>query len=318
VDLFFVLSGFLIGQILIKVFLANDFSVISLLHFWKRRWFRTLPNYYFVLTLSWIYASCTTLGTGGFSTDYLLFLQNFRQRHPGFFPVAWSLAVEEWFYLLLPICLLVCHRVFRRLSKQRVMLIAMGFFLLTPMLYRYWSATVYVTRPFEWDVFDSVFRMRVVTRLDTIMFGVLGAYSKRFFPKAWNLMPRVSLLVGIGLVFWSHKIVPNSIAFYVLNQPLRAFGILLMLPWCDGFKRSWSCLSIPVTYVSMISYSMYLIHHTLVLDPILRYCASNRAGTVMVLYGVYWVLTFALSAVLYSRLEKPVMDLREARYTVTI
>ena len=46
VGLFFVLSGFLIGTILIKDFLKYGISFSTLLNFWKRRWFRTLPNYY--------------------------------------------------------------------------------------------------------------------------------------------------------------------------------------------------------------------------------------------------------------------------------
>ena len=49
VGLFFVLSGFLIGTILIKDFLKYGISFSTLLNFWKRRWFRTLPNYYLVL-----------------------------------------------------------------------------------------------------------------------------------------------------------------------------------------------------------------------------------------------------------------------------
>ena len=100
VDLFFVLSGFLIGQILLKVFLRNEFNFMSVLQFLKRRWFRTLPNYYFVLILALLYTVISTGGIGRFSGDYLFFLQNFRQRHPDFFAVAWSLTIEEWFLKL--------------------------------------------------------------------------------------------------------------------------------------------------------------------------------------------------------------------------
>ncbi len=52
VELFFVLSGFLIGSILYKTFVNENFTLKSVFHFLKRRWFRTLPNYYLVLLLN--------------------------------------------------------------------------------------------------------------------------------------------------------------------------------------------------------------------------------------------------------------------------
>jgi peptidoglycan/LPS O-acetylase OafA/YrhL len=53
VELFFVLSGFLIGSILIKKIEKEEkFGLKSIMHFWKRRWFRTLPNYYLILFLN--------------------------------------------------------------------------------------------------------------------------------------------------------------------------------------------------------------------------------------------------------------------------
>src|SRR5258708_1726234 len=51
VSIFFVLSGFLIGGILIKIIEKEGVSKVGLLNFWIRRWMRTLPLYYFVLTL---------------------------------------------------------------------------------------------------------------------------------------------------------------------------------------------------------------------------------------------------------------------------
>src|SRR5450432_1247018 len=48
VELFFVLSGFLIGSILLKIFNEPDFKFESVMNFFKRRWLRTLPNYYLI------------------------------------------------------------------------------------------------------------------------------------------------------------------------------------------------------------------------------------------------------------------------------
>src|SRR5690606_10309411 len=55
VEIFFVLSGFLIGGILIKVF-QKEYSLNNILNFWKRRWIRTIPNYYLALLINAVIA----------------------------------------------------------------------------------------------------------------------------------------------------------------------------------------------------------------------------------------------------------------------
>ena len=328
VDLFFVLSGFLIGQILLRQFVNKDYNVPALLQFWKRRWFRTLPNYYLVLALSLLYASLTTYGVNGFGADYLVFMQNFAKPHPDFFPVAWSLTVEEWFYLLLPVSLYLFHKLFSRLPKKQIVLLAIISFMLLPMIYRLWCGLVHVGEPFSVAVYDVLFRKRVVTRLDTLMFGVLGAFLKMYMPRLWTAFPKLSFALGVAVVYLGQQLSPNGLWFYVIMLPLQACGILLMLPWCDGIKSAWKCVAVPITYISVISYSMYLIHYTLILAPIMflkhhmqiltpmmRHCGSTEGAPVIALYGLYLIMTVLCSAVLYKYFEKPIMDLRETRMT---
>ncbi|MEI7616870.1 MAG: acyltransferase [Actinomycetota bacterium] len=104
VSIFFVLSGYLIGKILFKIIQNSELKPKDLLNFWIRRWFRTLPNYFLILG---ILLAIPLLKSGiiahDFNWKYLLFLQNFSGPHPNFFPEAWSLCIEEWFYLLFPI-----------------------------------------------------------------------------------------------------------------------------------------------------------------------------------------------------------------------
>lgn len=78
VDLFFVLSGFLIGGILLKSS-SEGLNWRGVAHFWKRRWLRTLPNYYLILLLNFIFIYCGIISGDleVFSWKFMVFLQNF-------------------------------------------------------------------------------------------------------------------------------------------------------------------------------------------------------------------------------------------------
>ena len=100
VELFFVLSGFLIGSILYKTFINENFILKSVFHFLKRRWFRTLPNYYLVLILNILIAFFL-----GFSIEntgsYFLFLQNFASKSPAFFFFFFFFLIESYIFFFL-------------------------------------------------------------------------------------------------------------------------------------------------------------------------------------------------------------------------
>lgn len=102
VDLFFVLSGWLIGGLYWREFLAR--GSVQLRRFWARRWLRTVPPYAVALALSWV-AVASERGQP-FDPLFLVFLQNYEAAIP-FFLVSWSLCVEEHFYLLAPVLLLL-------------------------------------------------------------------------------------------------------------------------------------------------------------------------------------------------------------------
>src|SRR5688500_5172014 len=80
VELFFVLSGFLIGSILINMYETHEKLSFPLIRtFWKRRWLRTLPNYYLVLFLNviFVYMGLTLGDPEKFNWKFLFFVQNF-------------------------------------------------------------------------------------------------------------------------------------------------------------------------------------------------------------------------------------------------
>lgn len=101
VGVFFVLSGFLIGNILIKTFEKTNFTWVDIKVFWFKRWSRTLPNYYFFLILLVLINYQTVIRIGKNIYSYFFFLQNIDHNPQYFFGWSWSLSVEEWFYILI-------------------------------------------------------------------------------------------------------------------------------------------------------------------------------------------------------------------------
>src|SRR5436190_12704567 len=106
VELFFVLSGFLIGQILIRT--GADLSRAgNVAFFYVRRWFRTLPLFFLFLIVNIISERLFRAHAVNFreALTHGFFLRNWSGFHMTFFPESWSLAIEEWFYLLFPAAL---------------------------------------------------------------------------------------------------------------------------------------------------------------------------------------------------------------------
>ena len=121
VAIFFVLSGFLIGGILIKQLNKEKPSFNGLVDFWKRRWMRTLPAYLVILIFLLIYTAFLipkNLPDDWFR--FFFFTQNLFAFRPSFFAEAWSLSIEEWFYLSVPLLLFGALMLFKSSIKWQL------------------------------------------------------------------------------------------------------------------------------------------------------------------------------------------------------
>jgi peptidoglycan/LPS O-acetylase OafA/YrhL len=315
VTLFFVLSGFLIGRILLKTFAASGVSGRKLLQFWIRRWFRTLPNYFLVLGFLACFLWLRQGPTRENLLPYLVFSQNLAWPHPAFFPEAWSLSVEEWFYLCFPAMLFLGAR-FTSIDRRRLVLVLSVVVIGSIAAFRAYRAHRYGYASIgEWE---PALRKQVVTRLDSIMFGVLGAYASLYRPRLWLKAPALCFIVGLVLIL-GEKLPgqnPFSSIFYWNYVALSAdsFGVLLMLPLLSSWKRAPRALVTAVTFISVISYSMYLLNFTpmqeVVLPALWRACPSC-GYTPGLRYLTYWIGTIALSYLLYRCFEQPTTALRD-------
>ncbi len=314
VELFFVLSGYLIGGILIEEFESRGINKAIILNFLKRRWFRTLPTYFLVLVFTLIYNLISYRSFGDYSTRYLLLVQNFFNSHPKFFSVAWSLAIEEWFYLLFPLVAISIHLALPKVNVKAVLGFTISIFLIIPLLYRLKKGLVFAQDDFSVTLWDELIRKTVATRLDTIAFGVLGAYLRFYFPKSFYRFKAAKFIVGLGVIFGLAPFLAKGIIIYTIYFDALAFGLLLLLPLLASIKSAPSIISAPITYLSIISYSVYLVHFNLVLAPMLHFFQPFSHLISVIFFIMYFLLTIGGSVVLYNRFERPITKLREKKF----
>lgn len=315
VDLFFILSGFLIGGILLDVRNCPHYFR----PFYMRRVFRILPIYYlWTLIYAAFIAGALWLLPGRFPAVpgdlqrvplQLLFLQNMFYAMTPFqwmwFSVTWSLAVEEHFYLLAP-------PLIRFLTVRRVVYILVAIICLVPML------RVIVLRNFSQGSFAAV--LATPCRADALASGVLLAVAWR---KVWFravlvkrrlLLQRalLVLLLGVGALLWwlAHPL--NIVTVAIGFTWLAMFYSCLMLVvlshtqgWVAAVMR-WRVLR----WLGAISYCVYVVHLTInmLAHRILLHAPPqvyNAKGLGVTLLAA--VLTLAVATLSWRYFEKPLI-----------
>jgi peptidoglycan/LPS O-acetylase OafA/YrhL len=323
VGIFFVLSGFLIGNILLRHFTKEGFSTGSVFDFWIRRWLRTLPNYLLILCLLLMIKKLVIPEFAPKAyLNFFIFSQNLFKPHPyDFFPEAWSLSIEEWFYLLLPVLLFVGF-VFGKMPFKKAIIFSTVVILLFSFgmrLFRFINIeTISAT------IVDSHFRKQVCTRLDSIMIGVIGAYFSYYHSALWLQRKRLLLFIGLLIMFFSKVLneyfqLPffNSVLFFTLNP----IGILMVFPFISQIQSGSGFLYKFITVTSLVSYSLYLVNNSLVLGYIQPFISEMLTAQLtnieskpllsLVNSIIFLLITFGLSYFLYRYFETPVMNLRE-------
>ncbi len=314
VEFFFVLSGVLIGGILIRLFKDPEVPLWqSLKLFWIRRWFRTLPNYYLMLIVYFVWASVIDkklLFTDWYYWLYAVFLQNTFRFHPAFFGPAWTLAVEEWFYLLFPMAIITAFLILRKRDSK--------IFLYPVLLFLFGSLLLRVLLFFTLNPsFGIGFRAMMPLRLDAIAMGVLFAWIRFYYPKFWEGKKNRFLIGGIiGLVLlsvyfcWYFYSVDSKGNFFLktIFFSLFSLSIASLLPYLYSLKVQKPKLLIKgVTWLSKISYSVYLTNWLFV--QIADHYLLAMHGWVKILF--VFGSTFTVSFFQYKYFEKTFTDLRD-------
>jgi peptidoglycan/LPS O-acetylase OafA/YrhL len=296
VQIFFILSGFLIGQILLKDF--KDSGHISIVfNFWKRRWFRTLPLYYLVLLFKiLVYGN----PFGWKMIVYFLFLQaNFVGI--SFFGISWSLVIEEWFYIFLPLTTLFFFR--QGINVKKYIYFLLGFIIL------------FFTARFAWNYFHKGI---IIYQFDCLLLGVSLALIKQNYQTLYERLNSVYVfLIGFsGVVFftWIYgkvQYIPIYDTFYRVTWFLLiSIFITIIIPFVEqSYFINYSLKKIKplfyfFTWTSILTYSIYLLHMEVFHIPILL---LNDAITFVIQMTTLYISCYLI----YSLFENPVMQLRD-------
>ena len=269
VDLFFVLSGFLVSGLLFRE--HQQHGKVSLGRFFVRRGLKIYPAFYVFLlgTVMLRLAWGRHLEPSQILAE-LFFVQNYVH---GVWNHTWSLAVEEHFYILLPLLLLVLLKRFRGRSDPFTALPLICGALMAALLgLRIWNAAT-VT----FDSATHVFPTHL--RIDSLMFGVLLSYWFHYHRERFRsvVMRHRTALTALGIALLTPAFVANLSEtpwLYTAGFTVFAFGSGALLATALHAPELLKRLLLPVAKVGAYSYSIYLWHL-----PILGYFLTWVEGT---------------------------------------
>lgn len=289
VDLFFLLSGWLIGS---QLFAEQQFfSNIDIKRFWVRRWMRTMPAYFAVLfaTLAQLYLTKDHVAN---PLPYFIFIQNYF--YPlEYFTISWSLSVEEQFYLVVAPLIVGISR-----FKPSLQLSILLMLLLLPTVFR----------SLGW--FNDLNETHV--RWDCCLMGVLLAhiyYKHRQFWDSYKKYAGTMLTIGIliYLSFFYFRWHPPFDSYSDPSKLVLAFVFSLLVYYAVNKPVKGKPIGYSVImHISTRSYSLYLLHpEALALAK--RFFLESHF---LVYYAIALTVSLLITEILYRLVEVPFITMR--------
>jgi|SRR6185312_8793840 len=314
VSAFFVLSGFLITWLLIKE--LDRTGTVSLRDFYKRRTLRIFPAYYAFVILSLIGDALLhhywSWGIIGAAFTYTVNYYNAFLGHPTTSVAhAWSLAVEEQFYLLWPLLLLILWKKGRAHTRNVLALIVIGVLAWRAVLY----IGFHVQSSWVYDAFDA--------RCDALAIGCLMALcgSMPSYKSFESVVSRYAWLPIVTLLLvWLSRTAPSLDYHYTLGMTVESvlLAIFLVQMLRLSESRLWSWLNRPVIrWLGAISYPCYLWHGwgldfgTHLVDHFVQHSPPLE-------FTAGYAITICLAAGSWYLIEQPFLAFKHRRLPSTV
>ncbi|MBB1201090.1 acyltransferase [Enterobacteriaceae bacterium 89] len=302
VDVFFVISGYLISSIIIRDIKKNNFSF---LHFYKKRILRIFPALIAVLAFCFYIGWKTLLpdefsalgkhiaGGAGFVSNMVLWSES------GYFDVSsslkpllhlWSLGVEEQFYFIWPIILIISFKAGKGFLKCSVAVLSLSL--------------VYSIYTMHTDATTNYYSP--LSRFWELMFGVVLAVltteNKNLIKSVMKHSNAISI-IGLIMLVASLLFINEKMAFpgYIALLPVTG-ATLIILSGSDAFVNKHILSLRPVVFFGTISYPLYLWHWPLM--SFLRIWLGKQPSNLAMLSCV--ILSIILAFLTYVLIEKPI------------
>ena len=306
VDIFFVLSGFLITSLIMKDRSTNQKNLFK--RFYKRRALRLLPALYALLIADFFVSRWENFpGDIQWRTTWhaLLFLNNWNivnnfgkaQNDLGHL---WSLGIEEQFYLIWPLTLWLLAKL-KISSKMMIPLILFA------------SLVVMAHRTSLWNDGTSwiILYIRTDTRLDSLLIGAMFAYVYRHYQVPSKILNSVATLSFMGLIYIKYFLDKSPFRFEMGWTIIALLAGFIILSVAEG---SWFAnrvlISRPLTIIGKVSYGLYLWH--LPVFVVLGRHVTSGPKPLRILIGI--VIASAVTSLSWYFVEKPFLNIKNRRY----
>jgi len=300
VDLFFLLSAYLITELLLRE--KVEHGQVHLRSFYVRRILRIWPLYFLGIGIAvgLSYADQTQKFSLTYVAAFLLLSGNWLTSLVGFpgsvMNPLWSVSFEEQFYLLWP-------NVVARVRRARSLIAISSFFIFIAALARL-TLLKYGRHS------EAIVTTNTLSRLDPLALGIIIAVvARQRFNFAMHYLHRAALLV-LGGVLWliAGHFFALTPSFMLIGYPSIALGACCIFASALGFPKTPACLR----YLGKISYGLYVFH-------LLALYASEKmmggATRTPEKFATWWilgfVLTLAMAALSYQFLESPFLRMKE-------
>ncbi len=291
VDLFFVLSGFLITGVLLG---SKDKSLRGYFgHFYQRRARRILPPYAILLLVTSL-----LLGIAWMSRWYFyLFLMNvlvaWQLPEPKPLEVLWSLAVEEQFYLVWPfVIFFLSETAIAWTAGTLVVLAPLLRWYFTPFFWSHWA--VYALMPFRMDLLAAGALLALLWRRNKPWIERYGAFGLALLAASSVGLLALGRIPGFSTF-------ANNAGANVWIYELCLFASVGVILWALSGRLVQVLRWPPMTYLGRISYTVYLVH-TLVLFTVRKHLVNPWESAVVSL-----ALTILYAAFSWHFLEQPIL-----------
>lgn len=318
VDLFFALSGFLIGS---QVFNAlTSRAGMDFFDFYLRRGFRTLPAYFIILSIYVAWPSMREEPSMMPLWQFFTYTLNlFIHPERGAFSHAWSLCVEEQFYLLFPLLAFLLLRSGKLVRGAAVIVVLVLLELvLRAWLWMHFVQPVQANGGEAGDAYLRFLYYPTYARLDDLLGGIALAAARSYRTRGWAWVERNAnavLSAGvllIGICMWSFNGQQRfGLGANVFGYPVLALATTALVAGAASQRSVLASVRIPgVEWFAAASYSLYLTHKMVygqLHGRLAPWVDGHGIWTVL----IYMAAVLFVGAALYYLVERPCLRLRE-------